>query len=154
MTVDWIGRADDSMKLFSLPSGGYPPLNRWREEGMRQSRAERTPFLISSAGGDERLRKSTAVDCTKITYLAEYILSGILFFFFLILRATYFLSWLLYFEFRFGYLFIFAFHCFNQSPPLWRGEYTRNTLILGCIGQPYSGFKIYSRSIGETLIEE
>lgn len=49
---------------------------------MRQSRAERTPFLISSAGGDERLRKSTAVDCTKITYLAEYILSGILFFFF------------------------------------------------------------------------
>lgn len=78
MTVDWVGGADDSMKLFHVPTFWGLPFFEWvtgRKNEMKQ--LNNYVSVPSSTGGVKRFRKSTRGDYAKITYLTEYLLSGV-----------------------------------------------------------------------------
>lgn len=54
MAVDWVGRADNSMKLFSLPSGHNPSLNGLLEERTFEQRPGRGGCLGKNSPGGRR----------------------------------------------------------------------------------------------------
>lgn len=60
MTVDWVGKADNS--FWTLP------FHKWVIGGRTEKKQMKTVFLvyISSIGEDKRFRKSTKVDYKKL----------------------------------------------------------------------------------------